>query len=90
MSPWASQAHAYRRYDDDPLCRSAAFYLLELVSREGSRSQVIVCKSTCVRHGNWDSRCSSSDSRIELASGSDFTHAHSRSHQTHSHGCGAD
>ena len=35
---------SYRKFDVDPPCRSAGFYLLELVSRQGPRSQVIVCR----------------------------------------------
>ena len=53
MSPKASHRPcSYRKYDDDPLCRSAGLYLLELVSREGPRSQVIVCKEHV--HKAWE------------------------------------
>lgn len=43
---------SYRKYDDDPTCQSAGFYLLELVSRQGPRSQVIVCKEHV--HKAWE------------------------------------
>lgn len=53
MSPKASQRPcSYRKYDDDPLCRLAGFYLLELVSRQGPRTQVIVCKEHV--HKAWE------------------------------------
>lgn len=53
MSPKASQRPcSYRKYDDDAPCRSAGFYLLELLSRQGPRTQVIVCKEHV--HKAWE------------------------------------
>lgn len=43
---------SYRKYDDDPACPSAGFYLLELLSRQGPRTQVIVCKDHV--HKAWE------------------------------------
>ena len=43
---------SYWKFRDDPPCSENAAYLLELISREGSRSQVIVCRDHI--HKAWE------------------------------------
>jgi len=42
----------YRKFPDDVSCPSAAFYLLELISRQGPRSQVTICQAHV--HKAWE------------------------------------
>lgn len=42
----------YRAHDEDPSCPVAGFYLLELVSHQGPRTQVVVCRDHV--HRSWE------------------------------------
>jgi len=40
----ATRRCSYVKYEEDSPCPAEAFYLLELISRQGPRSQVLVCR----------------------------------------------
>jgi hypothetical protein len=43
---------SYWKFPDDPVCSSSAFYLLELVARQGQRCQTTVCRDHV--HKAWE------------------------------------
>lgn len=48
----AARRCSYVRFTEDPPCPVAAFYLLELISRQGPRCQVQVCRDHV--HKSWE------------------------------------